>query len=323
MIGLKEIAQIADVSISTVSNVLNGRKNVGHETRERILRICEEHGYDISGAGKKPRADHNNTVLFIFSDFDRDFYLKIIQGISDCLTENGFNLVVCTNKSSDEFMRGSFARGAICLDGSMSDEFLAKIAAKEMPIILMDRIMRSEQANAKSVVVDNYPIMCDLVQGLVDRGFKRFGFLGGLGFTLDNKERFAGFADTLARNQIPFDQKYYYHGNYRENSGYQAAKLMLLGNDLPEVLVCANDSMAIGAIKAFEEHGVRVPADVSVTGFDDSAMAEMAGLTTVAIPRYESGYLAARKLLELMGGEVAGAEPFKLGATLRWRKTVR
>ncbi|MEK0314222.1 LacI family DNA-binding transcriptional regulator [Cohnella sp. 56] len=323
MIGLKEIAQIADVSISTVSNVLNGRKNVGQKTRERILKICEEHGYEINGAGKKSRADHNRTILFIFSDFDRDFYLKIIQGISDCLTENGFNLVVCTNKSSAEFMQGSFARGAICLDGSMSDEFLANVAASEMPLVLMDRVMEGVQGNAKSVIVDNYPVMCELVQALIDRGMKRFGYIGGLGYTLDNKERFAGFADTLSRNHLPFDQKYYYHGNYRENSGYQAAKLMLLSNDLPEVIVCANDNMALGAIKAFEEHRIRVPEDISVTGFDDSAIAAMAGLTTVAIPRYESGYLAAKKMLELIGGESRGQEPFKLGATVKWRSTVK
>ncbi|MDI4645392.1 LacI family DNA-binding transcriptional regulator [Cohnella hashimotonis] len=322
MIGLKEIAEIANVSISTVSNVLNGRKNVGEETRERVLRICEEHGYAVGG-GKKARTEKNRTVLFIFSDFDRDFYLKIIQGISDCLTENGFNLVICTNKSSGEFMRGSFAGGAICLDASMSDEFLAGVAAREMPVVLMDRIMENGQANAKSVVVDNYPVMCQLVQSLADRGIKRFGYVGGLGFTLDNQERFAGFSDTLARNGIVFDQRYYYHGNYREDSGYQAAKLMLLSNDLPEVVVCANDNMALGAVKAFEEHGVKVPEDVSVTGFDDSAMAAMAGLTTVAIPRYESGYLAAKKLLELMGDEEASVEPFKLSATIRWRRTVK
>ncbi|WP_217592676.1 LacI family DNA-binding transcriptional regulator [Cohnella sp. GbtcB17] len=323
MIALKDIARIADVSISTVSNVLNGRKNVGQETRERILRICEEYGYDTSGAGKKAKAGQSNTVLFIFSDFDRDFYMKIIEGISDCLTENGFNLVVCTNKSSADFMRSSFAGGAICLDGSMTDAFLAGVASKEMPVVVMDRIMDGGQANAKSVVVDNYPVMCELVQALVDRGMKRFGYIGGLSHTLDNKERFAGFADTLANNRMTFDQKYYYHGNYRENSGYQAAKLMLLSNDLPDVVVCANDSMALGAIKAFEEHRVRVPEDVSVTGFDDSAIAEMAGLTTVAIPRYESGYIAAKKLLELIGGQPAETGPFKMGATVRWRKTVK
>lgn len=77
MSGLKEIAKLADVSVSTVSNVLNGRKNVGRETRERVLRLCSEHGYFPH---KSTKSDKSNTIIFVFSDFDRDYYLKIIKG---------------------------------------------------------------------------------------------------------------------------------------------------------------------------------------------------------------------------------------------------
>jgi LacI family transcriptional regulator len=322
MIGLKEIAKLADVSISTVSNVLNGRKNVGGETRERVLNICLEHGYDPNTTSKKPKMDKSNTVVFIFSDFDRAFYLKIIQGISDCLTENGYDLVICTNKSSENFMRSSFASGAISLDGSMTDDFLISVATPEFPVVVMDRIIEKEHVNTKSVIVDNYPVMCEMVQNLVDKGYKRFGFMGGLSFTLDNKERFAGFTDTLAKNKITFDPRYYFHGNYRENSGYQAAKIMILSNGWPEVLVCANDNMAIGAIKAFEENNIRVPDDISVTGFDDSDQAAIAGLTTMSIPRYDSGYLAARELMDMING-TANKEPFKLAAAIKQGRTVK
>jgi LacI family transcriptional regulator len=320
--GLKDIAKIAGVSVSTVSNVLNGRNNVGQETRERVLQICSEHGYYLNTLRKREKSDKTKTIVFIFSDFDRGFYLKIINGLSDYLTENGYDLIICTNKSSANFMRSSFASGAISLDGSVTDDFLMTVANPDFPIVLMDRIIKNEYANIKSVVVDNYPVTCEMVQVLVDKGFKRFGFIGGLEFTLDNKERFAGFSDTLAMNKITFDRKYYFHGNYREKSGYQAANIMILSNDLPEVLVCANDNMAIGAIKAFEENNIRVPEDISVTGFDDSEMAAMVGLTTISIPRYESGYLTAKELLGLIKG-TASKEPLKLSATIKWRNTVR
>lgn len=322
MIGLKEIAKLAGVSISTVSNVLNGRKNVGPETREKILQICSEHGYYPQTAAKKAKPEANRTIVFVFSDFDRDFYLKIIHGMSDCLTENGYDFIVCTNKSSANFLRESFASGAIVLDGSMTDEQIAAAATPDLPVVMMDRILADERVNAKSVVVDNYPVMSDMVQALVDKGYRKFGFIGGLSFTLDNKERFAGFTDTLARNGIAFDQKHYYHGNYREKSGYQAAKLMLLSNDLPEVLVCASDNMAIGAIRAFEEQRIRVPDDIAIAGFDDSDTAAVAGLTTISIPRYETGYLAAKKLLEMIQG-TESKEPFKIGASIKWRRTTR
>lgn len=321
MSSLKEIAELTGVSISTVSNVLNGRKNVSQETRERILRVCEEQGYVHDASPKKSKSDKDKRIVFIFSDFDREFYLKIIEGISTCLNENGYDLIICTNKSSESFLKSSFARGTISLDGSLTDEFFRTVAKPEFPVVLMDRVLEDNK-HAKSVIVDNYPIMRQLVQELVDKGFKRFGFLGGQTSTLDNKERFGGFADTLEDNGISFDQKFYYHGNYREKSGYQAAKLMILSNEYPEVLVCANDNMAIGAKRAFEEHRIAVPDDISITGFDDSDAAALAGLTTVKIPRYESGFLAAKELLELIKGNV-NREPVKIGASIIWRDSVR
>lgn len=322
MVRIKEIAKLANVSVSTVSNVLNGRKNVGEATRDKILRIGAELGYDFNKVKKSTESVQSKTVVFIFSDFDREFYLKIINGISDCLTENGYDLIICTNKSSSTFMKSSFASGIISLDGSMTDEAFASVAKPDLPVVLMDRILDHKHVNAKSVIVDNYPAMCELVQTLVDKGFRRFGFLGGLEFTLDNKERYSAFCDTLANNHITFDRRNYFYGNYREESGYQAAKIIILGGDLPEVLVCASDSMALGAIKAFEENGIRVPEDISVTGFDGSDAAAIAELTTISIPRYESGYLAARELLDMIKG-TADLGPFKISTELKWRKSAK
>jgi len=323
MKGMKKIAELTGVSVSTVSNVLNGRSNVSQTTKERVLQVAAEYGYSPRTPRNSINEHASKAVVFIFSDFDREFYLKIINGISDYLSENGYDLIICTSKSSASFMRSSFASGAIVLDSSITDEFVASVAAPDFPVVLMDRILPDASLHTKSVVVDNYPVMCELAQGLVDKGFKKFGFIGGLDYTLDNKERFGALTDTLAKNQIEFDRTYYFHGNYREKSGYQAAKLMILSNALPEVVVCANDNMAIGAIKAFEENNLRVPEDISVTGFDDSEAAAMAGLTTVSIPRYESGYLAAKDLLELINGRKQ-REPFKLSATnIKWRKSVK
>lgn len=323
MSGMKKIAKITGVSVSTVSNVLNGRSNVGQTTKERVLQVAAEHGYYPRTPRNPVREHTTKTVVFIFSDFDREFYLKIINGISDCLSENGYDLIICTSKSGANFMRSSFACGGIVLDSSIKDDFVSSVATPDFPVVLMDRILADAAANTKSVIVDNYPVMCELVQDLVDKGFRKFGYIGGLEFTLDNKERFSALVDTLGKNRIEFDRKNYFHGNYREKSGYQAAKLMILSNDLPEVLVCANDNMALGAIKAFRENGIRVPEDIAVTGFDDSEAATMAGLTTVSIPRYESGYLAAKELLEIIEGE-SRREPFKLTATsVKWRKSVK
>ncbi|WEG12210.1 LacI family DNA-binding transcriptional regulator [Pullulanibacillus sp. KACC 23026] len=320
MVDIKEIAKLSGVSISTVSNVLNGRKNVSATTRERILKICKEQNYHPNIMGKNLKAGKTNTIVFNFSDFDRSFYLKIIEGISDQLNDSGYDLIICTHKSAENLMKSNFSSGAISLDVKMSDEFFITLSKRKFPIVLMDRLI--DNPFISSVVVDNYPVMYELVQVLVNRGFKKFGYIGGWKNTLDNKERFSGFLDCLTNNNIPFESKYYFDGNYHEESGYQAVIQLLVSGTLPEVLVCANDDMALGAIQALKEKNIKIPEDISITGFDDSNIAEVAGLTTVTIPYYENGSMAAKRIIELIEGKQLEA-PYKIRAKIKWRNSVR
>ncbi len=319
MPGIKDVAQKAGVSVSTVSNVMNHKKNVGEETRARVLKICSEMSYFPNMAGKGLKSGTSNTILFNFSDFDRSFYLKIINGISDYANENHYDLIISTFRSCEKYMRSSLTAGCISLDSQMTNEFLNRVARENYPIVVLDRIV--DNSNVKSIVVNNYDPMCELVQGIIDRGYRRFGFIGGLEETADNIERYQAFLDTLERNHIAFHRENYFSGNYREKSGFRAAKIMLLSEELPEVLVCANDNMAIGAIKAFRENGLRIPEDIAITGFDNCNLAKIVGLTTVDIPNYERGYLAAQYLVENIHGK-HNVEPFKISARVKWRKTV-
>ncbi|SHO49313.1 LacI family DNA-binding transcriptional regulator [Anaerocolumna xylanovorans] len=318
MTGIKEIAKQAGVSVSTVSNVLNNKKNVGEETRERILKICEELSYYPNMAGRGLKSGKPNTILFNFSDFDRSFYLKIINGISDYVNDNDFDLIICTDKSCEKYMNNSLTSGSIILDKKMQDEVLNRIAGENYPIVVLDRIMKNPWI--KSVVVNNYEPMYQLIQGVIDRGYRSFGFVGGPEETADNKERYRAFRDALKANNIEFQQKSYFAGNYREKSGYTAAKILMLSRELPDCLVCANDNMAIGAMKAFRDNGLRVPKDIAVTGFDNCDLAEAMGLTTVSIPNYERGYIAARYLIENIRGQ-KNVETFKIEARIIFRES--
>lgn len=319
MVGIKDIAKAAGVSVSTVSNVLNGKKNASEETRERILQLSKEMSYYPNTIGKSLKSGTNNTILFNFSDFDRSFYLKIINGISDYVNDNDFDLIICTKTSCEKYMRSNLTSGAIVLDAKMKNEVINNIASEKYPIITLDRII--DNPYVKSIVVNNYDPMCEMVQQLIDNGYRRFGFIGGPEQTADNQERYKAFSDVLEENHIAFARKHYFSGDYREKSGYSAAKIIMLSEELPEVLICANDNMAIGAMKAFRENGLRVPQDIAVTGFDNCDLAEAMELTTVAIPNYERGYLAAQYLIENIKGK-RNVEPFKISAKVKWRKSV-
>lgn len=319
MVGIKDIAKAAGVSPSTVSNVINGKENVGDKTRVRILELCKEMSYYPNMAGKTLKAGNNPTILFNFSDFDRSFYLHIIKGISDYASDNGFDLLICTKKSCEKYMRSSLTNGCISLDMAIKNEVFHSVAREEYPIIVLDRLI--DNPYIKSVIVNNYDPMCEMVQGLIDRGYTKFGYVGGVEYTTDHQERYGAFLDTLKKNSIPFHEKNYFSGDYREKSGRRAAKIFMLSEDLPEILVCSNDNMAIGAMKEFRENGIRVPKDIAITGFDNCDLAEVIGLTTVDIPNYERGYLSAQHLIQNIKGK-RNMEPFKISAKVKWGDSV-
>lgn len=313
---IKEIAALANVSSATVSNVLNNRNNVSEETRQKILRLCEEYGY-TNHKTKHLQNDETKTILFNFSDYERNFYLKIIHGISDYVYSRDYDLMICTNKSCKKFMDPSLTCGAIMLDQKCKNSVLIDKANEGYPIVSLDRII--DVPNIKSVVVNNYNAMSELIQGLIDKGYRDFGYVAGID-TLDNQERYKAVRDVLKKNGIIFRRENYFIGDYSEKSGYQSARLMLLSENVPEVLVCANDNMAIGAIQALKQEGLKIPEDIAVTGFDGTEMAEFMGLTTVDIPDYERGYLAAQFLLQNIAGN-QNFDVFKIAAKVHWRTT--
>lgn len=319
MVGIKDIAKAAGVSPSTVSNVLNGKKNVGESTRKRILELVEEMHYYPNEAGKLLKTKENHTILFVFSDFDRSFYLNVLKGINDYLKDKEYDLLICTQRSCEKFMRNSISSGCIILDASLDDETVIRCANENYPIVVLDRIVDSPYV--KSVIMDNYNPMCEMIQDIVDRGYRRFAFLSGIESSTDTVERYQAFRDTLEKNHIHFPRKNFFSGDYREKSGYTAGKILALTDVLPDVLVCANDNMAIGAIKAFRENNIRVPEDIAVTGFDDIEKAQEIGLTTITVPDYERGYLAALYLVEgLKGKDISRI--FRISAKIKNRKTV-
>ena len=302
MAGIKDIAEAAGVSLSTVSNVINGKRNVGKKTREKVLQLIEEMDYVPNEAGKLLKTKENHTILFVFSDFDRSFYLEVLKGVNDYLKNKDYDLLICTQRSCEKYMRNNMSSGCIVLDAALRDNTILRCANENYPIVALDRTCASPYV--RSVIVDNYPAMCEMMQDIIDRGYRRFAFLSGVETSLDNMERYRGFSDTIEKNGLHFHQKNYFVGDYREESGYTVGKILSLAENLPDALICANDNMAIGAIKAFRENNIRVPEDIAVTGFDDIERAQEIGLTTITVPDYERGYLAALYLVEALNGKM-------------------
>lgn len=315
MAGIKEIAERAGVSITTVSNVLNKKKNVGARTREKVLAIAQELGYnhkEQSGIDGKRR-----TIIVSFSDFDTLFYLDILHGISDYVSRQGYHILICNGDDLAHYSDPDEVCGCIILSSQILDSQVIAVADKGMPVITLDRELKHPMI--KPMIVSNYEGERQLMQKLVDAGFKSFAYLSGQD-TADNKERYTALRDVLRENDISFHRNDFYEGDWREKSGIQAARLIMLRDRMPEVLVCANDMMAIGAIRHFQENGIRVPEDISVCGFDDIIISRYLGLTTVSVPDYERGFLAGQSLLNILDG-TGDFDTYRIGARVKWRRT--
>ena len=315
MAGIKEIAEKAGVSITTVSNVFNKKKNVGVKTREKVMAIAKELGYthkEHEGIDGKKR-----TIIVSFSDFDTLFYLDILHGVSDYVSKQGYHILICNGDDLAHYSDPDEVCGCIILSSQITDAQVLAVADKGLPVITLDRELKHPMI--KAMVVNNYEGERQLVQKLVDEGFESFAFLSGQN-TADNKERYRAFRDVLKENDIPFSRNDLYEGDWREKSGVQTARLIMLRDRMPSVLVCANDMMAIGAIRHLQENGIRVPEDISVCGFDDIIISRYMGLTTVSVPDYERGFLAGQALLNIIDGS-GDYETYTIGARVKWRRT--
>ena len=319
MATMKDIAKAAKVSVATVSNVLNNKSNVSEETRELILDLCQKMNYQPNMIARSLKAGKTNTVLFSFSDFERSFYLKVIHGINDCLLAYNIGLIISAHTTVANLLNSGLVDGAIILDKSVKDEQMLS-AAKKTKMVTMDRSL--DPALISSVLTDNATSMKALMAGLINRGYKHFHFVGGPVHTLDHIERYHSFQEILKENNIPFTQDQYFQGDYSAKSGRLAGNLMVMGKNLPEVVVCANDNMAAGVIESFEKSGLTIPEDGAVTGFDGDPLITLPKdyLTTALIPRYEMGYLAAETLVAMIREE---SPPVirKVNAPVFWGKS--
>lgn len=315
MTGIRDIADKAGVSITTVSNVLNRKKNVGAKTREKVLKIADELGY--SHRGQSGIDGKRRTIIVSFSDFDTLYYLDILHGISDYVSKQGYHILICNGDDLAHYSDPDEVCGCIILSSLIQDSQVLAVAEKGLPVITLDRELKHPMV--KAMIVSNYEGERQLMQKLVDEGFDSFAYLTGQD-TADNKERYMAFRDVLKENGISFHRNDLYEGDWKEKSGVQTARLIMLRDRMPQVLVCANDMMAIGAIRHFQENGIRVPEDISVCGFDDIIISRYLGLTTVSVPDYERGFLAGQALLNLLDGS-GDYETYKIGARVKWRRT--
>ena len=254
---IKDVAKLAGVAVSTVSYALNGSTKVSEATREKILTAAKNLNYKKNSFASALKKQSTKTIVLILSDLSGPYYSELIKGVQDTALKYGYDLIACSSVGGREstgikFLKEHRVDGAIVLSAYIPGNMLLETAREGFPIVVLDRIIHN--SHLINVTVNNKQGGYKATEHLISLGHEKIGFMGGPINTIDSRDRFSGYLEALNDNQLPFEDKWLMPGNFTRESGYEGTKTLLeSGIELPTAMFYANDEMAIGGIKAFQE----------------------------------------------------------------------
>ncbi len=299
MTTIRDIAKRAGVSVTATSYALNDTGTISKATRKRVLEAAEELNYHPNAFARHLKKRKTHTIGVFISRFGGSFYEEILEGIhSVILVDTDYELLVCPeSRSTRHMLLHRQVDGAIVFDTKISNEAILSLASNRFPIVVLDRSLQSDFI--LPFLLDNPQGVREAFGHLYQQGFRKMSFVAGPMDSFDNAERMATFLSEAEQRNLHVPV---YQGNFTEVSGYEAAKTILTSDDLPEVVFCANDQMAIGFLGAMKERGLFAPTDIAVVGFDDIPLARymQPSLSTVGASRLEWGAAAVRQLIDFL-----------------------
>lgn len=306
---IAQIAQIAGVSVPTVSKVLNGRADVAPPTRERVEQVIEQYGFVRNRAARALRKGKTGLVDMILPRLDDEYFLPILQGAAQVLREAGFRLLLTSSSDQpEEEVRGIDTLADHSMDGILvilpSEETVAYLEQSGLRFVLIHS-QGGLLSMVPSVRITSWEGGYVATSHLIKLGHRRIAYIGKTARTRDGIERIAGYRAALDSAHLPNDSQLECAGSFNEVDGYTAARDLLALPDPPTAIFAGNDRQAAGVYRALHEAGLTVPGDISVIGFDNLPFTEILTppLTTVHAPRLELGRTAAAMLLRLINGE--------------------
>ncbi len=331
MPNMKQIADMAGVSLGTVSHVLNDSARVREPLRRRVLEAVEALGYQPSQLARGLRRDKTNMLGMVIPDVTNPFFPAVVRGAEDVAFSNGYRLVLCNtdNDHAKELahlneLRTYLPSGLIVIPSSFSDLTVQaeRYRRAGTAVVCVDRLPK--KWNGDSVTVANEQGAYAATRHLLQVGHRRLAAIIGPLHLTNAQERIAGFRRALAEAKLTVGPEYIQETNFDRSGGHTKARLILRMLPCPTAIFAGNDMIALGVIQAIRELGLRCPADVSVMGFDDLDFAELISpsLSSVSQSGYQLGATAAGILLDRMAGDVGPPRHLVLETQLKIRESV-
>ncbi len=305
IVTMRDVAEQAGVSVTTVSHVINETRPVSDELRARVLTAMQELGYKPNRLARSLRQGRTYTIGMIVPDSANPFFAEVARGIEDTTFGNGYSLILCNSDGDlqkELFYVNHLAEkqvdGILFIAAGVSSEHIETLLRRHIPVVVVDRYLPDVAVDA--VLTDNRGGGYLATRHLIDLGHRRIACITGPSDITPSAERVAGYRQALEEADIPVDERWILRGDFDYESGFRAAEIFFTLSPKPTAIFACNDLMAVGVISAAHRKGLRVPEDVSVIGFDDVRLASFTVplLTTIQQPKHAIGVLAATWLME-------------------------
>ena len=315
LLNLEDIARLSGVSRSTVSRVINNSPNVREETRQRVLKVIAEHNFAPNLAARSLVTQRTRVIglyipYFVSALFSDPYFPMLIQAITARANELDYDVMLWLRGQNtppthlhQRVLENRMTDGLILASTARDDTLMDELIERGRVYVLNGRPWRhADQANY--VDTANREGAQQAVEHLAQLGRRRIATITGRVDISSGYDRLLGYQDVLARLGLPQEEALVYYGDFTEHSGYLGVHKLMSAE--PDAIFVASDRMALGALRALRELGVRVPDDVALVGFDDMPFATLAEpqLTTIrqSVPRL--GTLAVEGLIGLLEGTI-------------------
>lgn len=310
-ITIYDIARRLSISTSTVSRALQNQPNVNKETRQKVLQTARKLGYQYNTFAGHLRMQRTHTIGFLVHELNSNFITSVLAGVEKVTAQAGYDLLIA--HSSESYTKE--AANALNLFHKRVDGLIASLAfdtthldhftafnEKGIPIIFFDRV--EESSRNTSVIIDNYKAGYDATQHLINEGCKRIVIVTANLKRNVYAQRFRGYKDALLDHGIRYDERSLIVNDLSEKAGIESAYQILKMKPRPDGLFITNDFSAAVCMQTLKEHGVHIPADIAIVGFNNDAISKLIdpNLTTVNYPGEYMGEVAARNLVDQLKG---------------------
>jgi len=338
MVRMKDVAKYAGVSVATVSNVITGKQVVSEVIRNRVLESIKELNYNINLVARGLKTQRTNTIGIILPDVTKLFFLDVLKGILEAAVNEHYKINIFSSNYSFEtertlinYLYSNRVDGIIldtCVDRQYAAEWAQELSTvSEMyspPVVSVEyrlseiSVNGSQKSRISSVVIDCKYWSGQITQHLINSGRKRVFFISGPMHIEHAFEQMEGYKEILKKNKIPVRDELIAKGDFLSATAYDMVCLALKNGVRFDAIQASNDQAAIGTIKALLEHGLSVPKDVAVCGFDNLFPSTLVtpAITTISIPRYEMGVQAVREVIRRIKDPLADPAQYILNAEM-------